>query len=290
MQQRWATVLLLALLAQPAFCQGDADEDAMEIPEGEDEGDESAEPSISPEQLQKLHKLMDADGNGKMSLDEILAFSTKTSEAMATKDAGSILKDADTSRDGKMSLEEHLKDFSGGDHEAEDEESKAVMEHQKEVEKAKFAAADVNNDGLLDDKEVPALFFPETHDGVLSIMAKDSLKQKDADGNGVLSFEEFFAHNAPDDGDEPPADTSEQYRDEFARLDKDHDGSITLEEFKAWESGMFHMHESVKSLFKTVDRDGDGHVTAEELANSHGDVASSDAVYHVSSWAEHHEL
>merc|ERR1740129_2252164 len=103
-----------------------------------------------------------------------------------------ILEDIDTSKDGKLSLEEYMDDIhkqlTGGGH----EEDKATLQSRKAVEKAKFEAADSNKDGILDASELPGLFYPDTHEGVLHVSTKDAMLSKDANSDGRLSKEEFF--------------------------------------------------------------------------------------------------
>jgi len=289
MQQRWGTLLFLVLLARSAFGQEDGD-GSMGIPGGEvDENIAPEGPAVSPEQLHKMHKMIDSDGDGKMSLLEILAFAHTTGRAISTKDIASVIETADTSKDGKLSLEEHLGLF-GSEQEPEDEEVRDRTEQQRKVETAKFMAADGNRDGFLDETELVSLVHPETHDDVLSIVAKDGLRQKDADEDGMLSFDEFFAHGLPEDEGGPSGEEVEEQQIHFDKLDKNGDGYISLDEFKAWEAGIFHTQESVMTILNISDRDGDGHVTAEELAGSHEHLATSDAIHHLTSWAEHHEL
>merc|ERR1719188_1584808 len=98
--------------------------------------------------------------------------------SIASRDIGAILEEIDTSKDGKLTLDEHLNDIhnqaDGGD-----EEEMKELEERKKVEAAKFAAADNNGDQVLDIEEIPALFYPETHDGVLAVSVAETMRQKD---------------------------------------------------------------------------------------------------------------
>lgn len=55
--------------------------------------------------------------------------------------------------------------------------------------------------------------------------AEDAFKKKDANGDGKLSKEEFTKG--------APADKADAMAKRFTALDKDKDGSVNLEEFKA---------------------------------------------------------
>ena len=71
------------------------------------------------------------------------------------------------------------------------------MEMRHAMETAKFHAADANHDQLLDKAEMASLFFPETNSAVLDVVAQHTMKAKDKDGDGSLSFKEFV--ETPDD-------------------------------------------------------------------------------------------
>jgi len=81
------------------------------------------------------------------------------------------------------------------------------LEHRKGVEGAKFKAADLNGDGKLDEKEYPALLYPETHEGVLSVIVGETMRQKDTNKDGKLSPKEFWESDQMDGDD---SDLSEE--------------------------------------------------------------------------------
>jgi len=254
--------------------------------EGEEADDQDiGEESLSAEQLRRLHQLFDENGDGKVSMNEVMDFAHKIGKTIASKDIGSILEEIDTSKDGHLSLEEHITDIQnqadGGD-----EEEMKELQRRYEVETAKFKAADANGDGLLDKSELPSLFYPETHDAVLGVTVGETLSQKDANSDGVLTPHEFW--EASSEGEE--AELSEEEQADFAKLDTNHDGVLNHEELMAWESGKFHTHEALMKLFEIADKDSDMHVTADELAEAKEHIAESDVQYHLIEWAEHHEL
>jgi len=253
-------------------------------PEGDDQDIE--EDSLNADQLRRIHSKFDSNGDGKVSLQEIMAFSDSVGKAIAGKDIGAILEEIDTSKDGTLSLEEHLNDIhnqaDGGD-----EEEKKELEHRKGVEAAKFKAADTNGDGKLSKEELPALFYPETNEGVLSVTVAETMRQKDKNSDGKLSAKEFWESDQMDGDD---SDLSEEEKADFARLDTNGDGSIDTQELRAWESGRFHTEDAMKKLFDVTDKNSDMHITSEELVEARDQIAASDAQYHLIEWAEHHEL
>lgn len=257
---------------------------------GQDEEDfpddqDIAEEAMSAEQLRALHKKFDQNGDGKVSLTEVLEFARHMSKAIAGKDVASILEEIDTNKDGKLSLQEHLNDLhqqaDGGD-----EEELKELENRKEVETAKFKAADADKDNVLSPKEVASLFYPETNPAVLDVVVRDTMKLKDKDGDGLLSPKEFWEFGE-EDGEEQ---LSEEEMQDFQKLDKDKNGMLSLEELRAWESGLFHTEAAMIRLIQIADKDGDMQATAQELEDAREELANSDAQYHLVEWAEHNEL
>merc|ERR1712151_973811 len=161
------------------------------------------------------------------------------------------------------------------------------LENRKKVETAKFAAADANGDEFLDKEELSGLFYPETHDAVLSVTVLETMRQKDVGNDGKLTPKEFWE---AEDSDGDDGELSDEENMDFAKLDTNNDGTLDLHELRAWDSGKFHTEEAMKKLFEIADKDHDMHVTADELADAREQIASSDAQYHLIEWAEHHEL
>lgn len=264
----------------------------MNSEEGEPYEDEPGEAdngieqdALTSEQMRGMHKKIDQNSDGKVSLAEVMKFSDEMRKRIAVRDIGAVLGEIDSNKDGKLSLDELLKDMEQWGE--GDEEDKKEAEARKELEKAKFKVADENQDGLLDIQELPSLFYPETHDGSLELTAKSTMKQKDLDGDGVLTAKEFWEGDVVEGED---ISISDEEQADFRKLDKNGDSKLSLEELKLWESGRFHTEEAMKKLFEIADKDSDMHVTSEELDAAREQIAASDAHYHLMEWAEHHEL
>merc|ERR1719440_1556488 len=165
---------------------------------------------------------------------EIIDYSQEMRKMIAKKDIHTVIDEMDADKDGKLSLPELLKDMEQWGEEGEEDKAQAAK--RKELETAKFKAADSDNSGLLDGDELPALFYPETHDGVLTMTAEASLKSKDTDGNGELTPKEFWEGDTVDGED---LAISEEEQADFTKLDLDGSGQLNLQELKAWESGGF---------------------------------------------------
>merc|ERR1740121_2353703 len=196
-----------------------------------------------------------------------------------------VLHEMDTNSDGHLDLQELLKDM---DQWSDPEDTdRRELDGRKEVETAKFQVADANGDGKLDVKELPSLFYPETHDGILAITVQATIKQKDQNGDGMLTITEFF-EGASIPGES--LDVTEDEQRDFSHLDIDHNGALDANELKAWESGRFLTETAMHKLFEIADRDSDMHVTAKELDDAREKIAGNDAQYHLMEWVEHFEL
>lgn len=273
--------LFFAVLALVAHCEEEKkDEEAAE------EGDDGIEQdALTSEQIRNMHTKIDVDKDGKIAMAEILEFSRSMRRIIAKKDIHTVIDEMDGDKDQKLSLPELLKDMEQWGEEGE--EDRAVAAKRKELETSKFKAADTDGNGLLDAEELPSLFYPETHDGVLEMTAAATMKNKDTDGNGELSPKEFWEGDAVDGED---LAISEEEQADFTKLDTDGSGALSLQELKVWESGGFHTEEAMKKLFELADQDHDMVVTSDELDTARELIAGSDAQYHLMEWAEHAEL
>jgi len=267
-----------ALLAAALAAHAGAREGEPETPEEPDMTKEA----MTRDQLSYLHGQIDADRDGRISMGETLDYSGGMRRAIAAKDVRSLFVDMDLDRDGRLSLDEVLKDLQlpgEGDAGATGE---GVL--RRDLESQKFSLADANGDGFLDEDELPALFFPESHSGVLELTAKATLAQKDEDKDGFLSLREFWG-GTQEDGEE--LFLSDGEKEEFRKIDTDGDGRIDFEEAKAWVSGRIHAEHTMKKLFDLADTDRDNLVTADELSAAREQLAQSEVHDHIMEWAQH---
>lgn len=279
-----ACVLALALASNIWGSAHGDDRDDMDEPDQQD--------ALSAEQLHGIHQKIDANGDGRASMGEVLTFSDSVRRQIAVTDIKTVLNEIDLDKDGKLSLEEFLEDTGDDDDDQQEPEEVERKETHRKVESAKFAAADTDKDGLLDAEELPSVFFPETHDGVLSLVAKHALQERDQDGDGLLTLQEFWDGDSLEEEEELVIESEQEA---FRKLDADSSGKLDVYELKAWESGRFHIEEAMKSLFELADQDGDKHVTAEELVAAREQIAESTSSYedahaHLAEWARHYEL
>jgi len=284
MRFQWqAGLSLLFFGLVPLLHCSDGDVEDVETLEEDDSGLNIDMPTS--EQMRKLHGKMDANADGKVAMAEALDFAKTIRKVIVRRDVSTILDELDSDRDGRLDLKELLKDLEIWLHEAEEGDKEPQV--RKELEIAKFKVADANGDGFLTDEELAPVFYPETHEGVLAIAAGHTHKRKDVDGNGQLSPVEFWEGDGVDGSD---VAISKDEEADFAKLDKDGSGSLSIEELKIWEGGSFHLEDAMRKFFDIADKDHDLHVTADEFANARDALIGSDAQYHFMEWTEHHEL
>jgi len=256
---------------------------------------------LSAEQFASIHKKVDESGDGKVSLEELIGFSQVARRAVIKKevDEGFLLMDSND--DGMISLDELLENTVGGPQKPEDNlnmepqtaDEIAESANTKELETAKFKAADHNKDGFLDKDESIPVLYPEFNDGMLELIASSTMKTKDKNGNGELEHEEFFnsLHDEFNEfEEEKKQDALNIEKADFEKLDLDKNGKINVEELKRWESGRFHTEDAMKGLFEVADEDDNKLVTASELNKARPLLANHVAIPHLQEWVEHYEL
>merc|ERR1719223_2562366 len=187
-------------------------------------------------------------------------------------DMAGMLREIDEDKDGKLSLQEHL----AMDEDAVSEEDMENVASWKQIETVKFNAADRDKDGLLNEEELPALFYPDKHEDVLSAVMAETMRVKDKDKNGKLSHAEFRESSLEEDRHE---------LSDFDILDKNKNGHIDLEELRIWESGHLDTVRTMVLLFKHADKDHDGQLTVDELTAAAEDLVGTEAHYQLADWA-----
>lgn len=295
MQWRMRLLLLVALLGLITFARAQEDEAEEEADEeddhkpAEDHGtsDDDQEydmEELTSEQIIGLHKKMDGNGNGQVSLAELLDFARTARQALAKSEMNAVMHKMDLDTDGKLSLKEYME--QAGPRPAH---LKKELEQERKQE---FNDADDNKDSFLDLDELTGIFHHHINEKTEMKLTAIAMKEKDTDKNGVLTLQEFYQHLADTDSEEgasaPEPDITDEDKATFKKLDIDNSGTLTLKELKAWETGTFHSEEAMKKLFKVADKNGDSILTENELDEARTELASHEHVEahsHLESWA-----
>merc|ERR1719343_807883 len=134
----------------------------------------------------------------------MLFYNDDVTKVISRNHADHMIENMDRDKDGKMSREELM--------------GKKDDPHEAQI----FALADEDKDGKLDRTELGYLLFFETHPEVFEATAKKGFKDKDKDGDGKVSYEEFERVHHKGRLDEAP--------DNYKALDKNSDGHLDHDE------------------------------------------------------------
>lgn len=279
----------------PVDDESEEKEDGEEQEDGDDTPDEATpevEIKATRAQLETLHAKIDADRNGKLSVDEILQLLHEVRKSVAVRSGKELFEGMDPDGDGKVSLDDLMKEMYGAESyidEIEDEKEKEKLILRKKSDESKFKAADGNNDGHLDELELAAFFAPELHDDVVQVATENLIAERDHSKDGALQFHEF-AESMTSVGSDPALEDKEMAW--FTRMDKDEDGKVGVDELRPWHAGHIMTTEAIEGFMKVADSDNDGHLTLEELhtANDQTDEEHSDARSYFMEMVQHHEL
>jgi len=272
-----------------------SDESGAEGGEGEEDGegasdlahyeDDGKESQLTQKHLRDLHKKLDGNKDGKVHLQEIMAFAHEKNKAIKAKEIHGIFDEIDSTKDGHLSLEEHMAEYEAEMEETDGEQRELLKQHETE----KFKAADSDGDGKLDKHELVAFISPETHPEVFEIHVKHIFKMQDINKDGKIDKDEWDKTVRREH--EHHMDENLDHDGEFKNLDENGDGVIDFKEMTHWESGRFHIEHAMKKLFHVGDKDGDKHMSEHEMAMALDDLEEHpDTHSHLSDWIFHDEM
>ncbi|CAG0888075.1 unnamed protein product [Cyprideis torosa] len=157
---------------------------------------------------------------------------------------------------------------ANGDGEVDQAELKVMNTNytQMEAEQKLFEAADTNNDGFLNLEEFITFFSPDESGETIGVALESRKKMVDSDGDGAVDFEEFIG----DDSRQKNREWMEAKRKEFQSYDGNGDAELTGAELLDWLLPGFRKitEEETEHLFHFTDRNHDGSLSLEEIAES----------------------
>jgi len=244
----------------------DAPTNMTQLEEEADGGEIGDSPPLDAEQLLKVHKILDANGDGKIDVDELHAHHSNISKAslLAEINEPDFFVTIDENKDGKVSLEE----FAGDD--------------PNFLEMARVA--DTDGDGFLNTtEEWHSVLHPPSNPAVMKVELKQAFNDIDKDQDGSVTEGEYDAEKEDD------------ALLKFDELDTNHDGAVTVEEYQDVMFKHFDESEAVafKDLVTRLDKDGYSHLSADELAQAEehrADLDVTGAYSHLAGFISHHEL
>lgn len=225
--------------------------------------------TLSLAKLERLFQKMDMDGDGSLTQPEINDFAKSMRHDEMVKLSNATFTYYDGDKDDKVTLQE-TKDASGA--------TAADSSFMTSMNAIKFKAADKDENGFLDRRELEIYIHPASDPAAEDAVAAAEFKHKDMDNNGKLSIGEFFGIK----GEEP----GQGYKQEFNNLDTDQDGMLDVNEIKTFEFGMYYTEKAMAEVLKKADKDKDGRLVLGELLASADAIRSHEASLHLEQWSD----
>lgn len=227
---------------------------------------QSVQRALRHGELKSMHKIMDSDDDGRVSMLEGLAYIRGHRRKVSDQSVRQILADMDTNNDGQLDLQEFKKDLVNF----------KMEDTAKEDAVIRFGSFDDNEDEHLDMGEM-AVFFNWWL----------GFRPSDTNEDGKLTFKEFRRGVMKKKGAKPKSGPSEEDKAVFDGLDVDKDKRLSLKEYLAYKTGTYAAEEALRKLFNIADKDADKLLSRDELIEARSGMAGTSAHYHVWDWAKH---
>lgn len=236
---------------------------------------------LSPEEakrrLKELAVKMDQNGDGYVDRAELIEWIIRSFKLLTQEEAAERFEDEDKDGDGKVTWDEHVKEAFGSSHREADPENEEDDMRLMEEDDRYFKAADANKDGALDKEEFPKFSHPSEFPEMQNILYEETMKKKDADGDGYLTLDEF----ASEDADRPLS--SEQFVVEKERFEMDYDKNgdkkLDKQETLNWllPGNEEIAEQEADHLLENGDTDKDGKLSIHEIVDHHDLFVGSEA-------------
>lgn len=228
--------------------ENDDVEEADDGDSGSDEGDSNDDFADTVEHLTRVSRIVDSNSDGILSSQELVEFANSLRSKQRWEHSRSAMGVLDANGDGQV---------------AHTEIADQVSTPARSDDIKRFAAADWNGDGLLNETEFHAFAYPASHDTVLKVETMHHFEIFDKDGNKRISLEEFIKDNQHHEDF-----SHEAAHEDFFLHDIDDSGDLDADEFERLLSGHDLLVDSVVKAISAVDSDGDGHISiTEEVPN-----------------------
>eukprot|EP01067_Filipodium_phascolosomae_P006396 Filipodium_phascolosomae@DN4659_c0_g1_i1.p1 len=212
--------------------------------------------------IRAIFPLIDKNADGFLDKEEMKQWTEELSQAALTKEAAADIVEADTDKDGELSMQEISKYYG---------EFQDSYDNNTFVER--FNIVDGDGSKSLNATEFYDFTHPSGNDKLIDMESKEIIKHQDQDKDGKISLKEF--EGQAEEGDEEDA---AQNAADFKTFDTNADGFIDETELKtilrdSASSGDFV--EEVTELIKNADDDENSSLDVEEFTKHYVDVATT---------------
>lgn len=236
-------------------------------------------PEESKRRLGLLVIKMDTNDDRFIDRHELKAWILRSFKKLSEEEAEDRFEDLDEDHDDKISWAEYVKDVFGMD--SEDGERRNTLDDESEAklmsdDKEMFEAADLDKDGHLSMDEHVKFHSPEEHPEMLPVVLKQTLRDKDVNGDGRIDFQEYIGGQAKNHDKEWLLGEKDKFDQDF---DKDHDGYLNHNEILSWvvPSNEEVATEEVNHLFAAADDDHDDRLSYDEIIEKYDIFVGSEA-------------
>ncbi|CAH1183713.1 unnamed protein product [Phaedon cochleariae] len=233
-------------------------------------------PEESKRRLEILLLKMDLNNDRQIDRKELKAWIIRSFKMLSEEEARDRLEDADEDDDGRITWEEYLSDTYGIDSSENSLTFGEDSQHLIADDEVMWKAADENKDGFLNSEEWVSFSHPEEQPKMLPVILEQTLRDKDKDGDGSISFQEYMGARGTDLGKEDLMTEKVKF-DEV--LDKNKNGKLEGSEILSWvvPSNDEIAQEEVDHLFVHSDDNHDDILTFEEIIDHHETFVGSEA-------------
>jgi len=150
-------------------------------------------PEEAKRRLGVLLGKMDRNLDEQIDRKELYAWILRSFKSLSEEDSKDRFDDADEDMDGLVTWAEYkAEEYDFGEEEVDLEDPEMAEEWKlMEEDRFLFMAADISGDGSLDVKEFLSFSHPEEDPAMRPHVLAQVLKEKDTDGDGELSFQEY---------------------------------------------------------------------------------------------------
>uniref|UniRef100_A0A183IMB8 Reticulocalbin-3 n=1 Tax=Soboliphyme baturini TaxID=241478 RepID=A0A183IMB8_9BILA len=248
-------------------------------------------PNESKRRLRILAKKMDINQDGFVDFEELVEWIKTSLRQLDEEELDERFEEADENHDGKISWEEYKKEAFGDDNDfsMENPDDRVLLSVEDllnlgrlssktklmEEDRRYFTAADMDGNGLLTKEEFYAFQNPENHPHMHRSLIDSILKEKDSNKDGFIDMKEYLGEYAHTKENEWYS--IEQGR--FREYDKNDDGKLDTSEMKDWLVPDVNetANAEAKHLMSEADANDDGKLSYVEIENQYGLFVGSEA-------------